>query len=108
MAPVRADVVQPPAVDISSPEAIVEPAGLRFHGWACRDPSTGHEARALRLERLDAAGQVVDAAYGRLTVTGARMGRDCATYDIPTDWPANVDAVRICVSETSQPCLAEP
>ena len=70
-APVRAQVIQPPTLEISTPDAVVAAAGLRFHGCACRDAGAGGAPRAVRIERLDDAGRVTDAVYGRLAVSGA-------------------------------------
>ncbi|PZQ61441.1 MAG: hypothetical protein DI570_12595 [Phenylobacterium zucineum] len=107
LAPVSAAIVQPPTLEIGPPDAVVEPTGVRFHGWACTGSAYGATPRAIRVERLDANGQVVDSAYGRLMLMRGRASRDCSVYDIPTDWPASAAAnVRICASDSSQSCEA--
>lgn len=105
---VQADIVAPRGIEISDPDGIVEPIGLRFHGWICRRATTAAAPRALRLERIDAAGQIVDSAHAGVRVDPGR--RDCAPYDIPTDWRLGPgETVRICASAGSQACpRAEP
>jgi hypothetical protein len=100
---VPADIHAPHGIEISAPDAISEPIGLRFHGWICRRATAASAPRALRLERIDAAGQVSDAAHAGVRLNSGR--RDCATYDIPTDWRlAPAETVRICASSDSQAC----
>ncbi len=108
LARVSAAIVQPNALEIGPPDAIVETIGVRFHGWACTSGAYGQLPRSIRVERLDAGGQVLDAAHGRLMLMRGRAARDCSVYDIPTDWPASAAAnVRVCAADSSQPCQAE-
>ena len=108
LAPVSAAIVQPRSLEIGPPDAIIETTGVRFHGWACTSAAYGQTPRAIRIERLDAKGEVVDSAHGRLMLMRGRAARDCSVYDIPTDWPASAAAnVRVCASESSQVCQAE-
>ncbi len=100
---VPSDIRPPHGIEISAPDAIVEPIGLRFHGWICRRATTAAAPYALRLERIDAAGQIADSVHARVRVDAGR--RDCAPYDIPTDWSLSPgETVRICASSDSQAC----
>lgn len=106
-APVSAAIVQPYALEIGPPDAVIETIGVRFRGWACTN-GRGPTPRAIRVERLADGGQVVDSAHGRLMVMRGRAARDCSIYDVPTDWPPSAAAnVRVCAGDSSQPCMAE-
>lgn len=105
LAPVSAAIVQPATLEIGPPDAVIESIGVRFHGWACTSGTYGAMPRAIRIERLDAQGQVTDSAHGRLMLMRGRAARDCSVYDVPTDWPASAAGnVRVCASESGQPC----
>ncbi|MBJ7409466.1 MAG: hypothetical protein JHD15_03760 [Phenylobacterium sp.] len=105
LAPVSAAIVQPATLEIGPPDAVIESIGVRFHGWACTSGTYGAMPRAIRIERLDAEGQVMDSAHGRLMLMRGRAARDCSVYDVPTDWPASAAGnVRICASESGQSC----
>lgn len=86
------------------PVAITEPRGLRFHGWICRDLSgVGRFApRALRVERLDAAGKVTDFVERSVSLP-VRTG--CAIYDVPTSWTLGPEeGVRLCAANGYRSC----
>lgn len=62
-------------------------AGAEVHGRVCRtSPVVVAGPGAIRIERTDAAGAVVDVRYARLSraLTGRETG--CAVYDLATDW----------------------
>lgn len=100
---VASEVTASATVTIGPPDAIIEPIGLRFHGWVCRT-RLGIAPHALRVERIDPAGQVIDTVHGRVHV-GPRL-RACTTYDIPTDWSLGTgETLRICATGDGNACL---
>ncbi|HEX7886034.1 MAG TPA: hypothetical protein VF474_08665 [Phenylobacterium sp.] len=103
--PVAADLVQSAGFEIRGPDAVVEPAGLRFHGWICRGNAYARAPSAIRLERLGASGSVVDVVEHRVR-TPARQ-RGCSIYDIPTDWNlGGGETVRLCAAGTGRSCAS--
>lgn len=92
--PVSAEVVPVRGFFIGDPKAIIDPRGLRFHGWICRNYVGGFAPRELRIEQLDEKGSAAATATAIVNVP-SRSG--CSFYDIPTDWRLPVGArVRLC------------
>ena len=91
---------------LSAPDAGVEALGLRLRGFVCGMAAAAEEApRAVRIERLDAARKLVDSVHARLTRPRGSW-RSCVAYDASTDWVLTPqETVRICLSDTSAPCV---
>ena len=84
---------------VSRPDLIAAPGGLRVHGAICRTGSGAERAPgAVRVERLDGAGQVSGVAGGAVSRDlSGRGGGGCAFYDAPTAWTlAAADHIRVC------------
>lgn len=109
LAPVAAERYARRGLEIAPPDAVVDGAGLRFHGWVCRRPPANAALRAVQLERVGADGQVVEVAYGRVNLRSAGAAR-CTPYDIATDWALGAaESVRVCpAAATKAPCPATP
>ncbi|MBL8772228.1 MAG: hypothetical protein JNK30_12675 [Phenylobacterium sp.] len=96
LADVRAEPYSGGGFVVRGPTVIVEPAGQRFHGWVCRQSRAGAGLRAVRLERIGANGDLVEAVYGRVELRSSSPS-DCGVYDIPTDWTLGpAEGVRLC------------
>jgi len=102
--PILSEVVAEPGLSIDRPAAILDPAGLRFHGWICRRWTGGAAPTRLRLERLAATGHTTAFTYGTVHVP-ERSG--CTVYDIPTDWRFSpLERVMLCVADRDRGCPA--
>lgn len=100
---VSAEVIPVSGFDIHDPAAIVDPGGLRFHGWVCRQLPGGFAPRKIRVEQLDEKGLAVANAAAPVNVP-SRIG--CSLYDIRTNWHLPVGArVRLCKNDG--PCTAK-
>ena len=103
--PIASEVIQEAGFSIDRPEAIVDPEGLRFHNWICRDRRGLMGPDALRLERLNEAGEVVDVARAGVELPN-RPG--CTVYDIRTRWKLRPgERVRLCAARGAEPCPAK-
>lgn len=105
-AAVPSEVIQRSGFAIHRPSAIVDPKDLRFHGWVCRKWTAGFAPGRLRIERLDAAGNVTARAYGGIHLA---VRPECTTYDIWTNWDvSSVGRVRLCAADGEEPCRSPP
>ena len=106
--PVVSEVVPAPGFRIDRPVAIVDPRGLRFHGWICRNVSgVGRfSPRALRVERIDGRGEIVSHAKAGVYLSHRP---DCTIYDIPTSWTLPPEErVRLCAADGDRTCPSVP
>jgi len=94
--PVDSQVVAVSGFRLDRPAALMEPQGLRFHGWICRRSLGMAAPRGLRVERLNTAGEVTATATRAVAVPHRR---DCALYDVPTNWSLGPgETVRLCAN----------
>ena len=107
-----ATVIQTPIVTsaprgflLKSVVAILEPEGVRFHGAVCRRTSLPAPVR-IRVDRIDAAGQVLTSASR--TLSGLRgPERHCTFFDVPTvGSPRSGESARVCAQRDEGPCPA--
>jgi len=90
---------------IKSVVAIQEPGGIRFHGAACRRSSSPPPLR-IRVDRIDAAGQVLSSTSRPLSGLGGHV-RHCTFFDVPTlGDPRPGESARVCAQRTVGPCPA--
>ena len=82
------------AVELSAPQGFAlyapilgaEAHGLRVHGSACRTAQVAPRILAVRIERMDAEGAVIDTETTMISGALSRRSRGCAFYTARTDW----------------------
>lgn len=74
-------------IELRRPDVLITAEGLRVHGWACRRPRAIVSGARVRIERIDAAGQVVaDLEVPLDTRRLSHHSAGCVIYDGAVPW----------------------